>query len=252
MRILLTNDDGIMAPGLKCVLDCLVDLKWAQVDVVAPERERSAIGHAVTLHRPLQVSQVDLDGFTGLSVNGTPADCSKLAVEALLDERPDLIISGVNAGYNLGYDVLYSGTVSAAMEGVLLGIPSMAVSASGRGGEELARASTFIRRAVTLLAGCNLDPRTLLNVNVPPPEGEAEPVSITRLAHKHYKDVYDRRVDPRGRTYYWLARRELGDPEEGTDLQAVVRGRVSVTPLHFHLTDEGQIENLPQWFQLRA
>lgn len=252
MRVLLTNDDGIMAPGINYALKAIRSLEFVKVEVVAPERERSAIGHAITLHRPLQVQEVDMDGFLGRAVNGTPADCSKLAVEALLEEPPDLVVSGINHGYNLGYDVLYSGTVSAAIEGVLLGIPSMAVSVSSQGGEEeFVRAAGFICQAVSLLAGCSLNPKTLLNVNVPSHSDVSE-VAVTRLADKHYRDIYDQRRDPRGRAYYWLARRDLGEPEEGTDLEAVARGQISVTPLHFQLTDRAQVEDLPQWFKLKA
>lgn len=253
MHVLLTNDDGILAPGLRTALKILTGSRSIRVSIAAPERERSAIGHAITLHKPLRVRDVDLDGVEAWSVSGTPADCTKLAVLALLDSKPDLVVSGINAGYNLASDVLYSGTVSAAIEGVMLGIPSVALSVSGRGGaRELDRAASFLSELIGLLEKQGLEPDTLLNVNVPPPAGRAVPVELTRLGKPRYKDVFHRRVDPRGRTYFWMAGQSDPDLAEGTDLWAVDRGAISVTPLHFDLTDHACLERLPRWLSVRA
>ncbi len=252
VHVLLTNDDGIWARGLRFALSHLSRLEWARISVVAPERERSAIGHAITLHKPLHVTEVEIGGKQAWSVNGTPADCTKLAVLALLKDKPDLVISGINAGYNVGSDILYSGTVSAAIEGVLLGIPSLAASVSGSGGErELDRAGSFLCRLVEALRDQRLDPGTLLNVNVPPGE-EEEPVKMTRLGASRYRDVFHKRTDPRGRTYYWLAGRCEADHAAGTDVWTVDRGSISITPLHFDLTHHTYLEHPPPWPDLRG
>src|SRR5438876_7144018 len=238
--ILVTNDDGVHAPGLAALASALDEL--GDVYVVAPDREQSAVGHALTLHRPLRVTTV---GERRFSVNGTPSDCVNLAVLGLLPERPVLIASGINHGSNLGDDVTYSGTVSAAMEGTLLGVPSIAVSLMD-GHDDFAVAARVARLVAmrTLVEG--LPPKTLLNVNVP--AGEPKGLRFTRLGHRVYSDKIVDHVDPRGRTHYWLG---TGEPTwetlEGTAMGAVHDGFVAVTPLHLALTNHRALAVMADW-----
>jgi 5'-nucleotidase len=239
--ILVTNDDGVHAAGLQALAAALDEL--GEVYVVAPDREQSAVGHALTLHRPLRVTQV---GERRFSVNGTPSDCVNLAVLGLLPERPVLVAAGVNHGSNLGDDVTYSGTVSAAMEGTLLGVPSMAVSQAdaGTAGFESAAAVSRLVASRVLVEG--LPAKTLLNVNIP--AGVAAGVRMTRLGHRVYREKVVREVDPRGQPYYWIG---AGPPEwaedERSDIAAVERGLASVTPLHLDLTHYGAMERMGDW-----
>jgi 5'-nucleotidase len=237
--LLVTNDDGVHAQGLAALASALDDL--GDVYVVAPEREQSACGHALTLHRPLRVDRVHDRWF---AVNGTPSDCVNLAILGFLPEPPVLIASGVNHGSNLGDDVTYSGTVSAAMEGTLLGVPSFAVSLLDGGDlQEAARVARLVAARV-LVEG--LPRKTLLNVNVPPqaPRG----IRVTRLGHRVYTEKIVEQRDPRGRTHYWIG---AGDPRwealEGTDMAAVHDGFVSVTPLHLDLTHHGALAHMTEW-----
>ena len=237
--VLVTNDDGIHAAGLAALARALADL--ADVYVLAPEREQSACGHSLTLHRPLSVEPVRERWF---SVNGTPSDCVNLGVLGFLPEPPVLIVSGINHGTNLGDDVTYSGTVSAAMEGILLGVPSIAVSlVSGGDLDEAGRAARLI--AARVLVG-GLAPKTLLNVNVPAqtPRG----IRVTCLGHRVYSGKIVAQVDPRGRTHYWIGG---GAPEwellEGSDMAAVNEGFVSVTPLHLDLTSRRALAEMRDW-----
>jgi 5'-nucleotidase len=237
--ILVTNDDGVHAPGLAVLAEALEPL--GEVWVVAPEREQSACGHALTLHRPLRPHQW---GERRFAVNGTPSDCVNLAVLGFLPERPVLVASGVNHGSNLGDDVTYSGTVSAAMEGTLLGVPSIAVSLVDGG--DLAAAGRVARLVATRLLVEGLPAKTLLNVNVPRegPRG----LRFTRLGHRVYSEKVVEQVDPRGRTHYWLG----GGPAqwealEGTDMGAVHEGFVAVTPLHLDLTNHRALAHMADW-----
>ena len=239
--ILVTNDDGIHAAGLAALAAALAPL--GEVYVVAPDREQSAVGHALTLHRPLRVEHVAERRF---AVNGTPSDCVNLGVLGLLPEPPVLVVSGINHGSNLGDDVTYSGTVSAAMEGTLLGVPSMAVSLldGEAGGFENAGRIAELVAARTLVEG--LPAKTLLNVNVPP--GEVRGVRMTRLGHRVYREKVVQEVDPRGRPYYWIG---AGPPEwredEASDIAAVHAGWASVTPLHLDLTHFGALGRMAEW-----
>ena len=234
--LLLTNDDGVHAEGLAALARALADLGDAYV--IAPEREQSACGHALTLHRPLRVDRLDERRF---AVNGTPSDCVNLGVLGFLPERPVLVIAGVNHGSNLGDDVTYSGTVSAAMEGTLLGVPSIAVSLVTGG--DLAGAAQLARLIVTHALVTGLPRKTLLNVNVPkdPPRG----IRLTRLGHRVYSEKIVEQEDPRGRTHYWIGG---GSPEweelAGTDMGAIHEGYVSVTPLHLDLTNHRALDQL--------
>jgi len=239
MRVLISNDDGYLAPGLAALAEAVAAV--AEVTVVAPERNRSGASSSLTLDRPLRVHRGH-NGF--LYVEGTPTDCVHLAVTGLLEREPDMVLAGVNAGANLGDDVLYSGTVAAAMEGRFLGLPSMAVSLAG---EEPRHYATAARVAVALmqrLAAHPLPADTILNVNVPdlPWEG-LEGFEATRLGHRRRAEPVIRDTDPRGHAIYWVG---PAGPEEdagpGTDFHAVRHGRVSITPLHVDLTRYGAME----------
>jgi 5'-nucleotidase len=237
--ILVTNDDGVHAPGLAALATALEPL--GEVWVVAPEREQSACGHALTLHRPLRPHQW---GERRFAVNGTPSDCVNLSVLGFLPERPVLVASGVNHGSNLGDDVTYSGTVSAAMEGTLLGVPSMAVSLVDAG--DFAVAGRVARLVAMRVLVEGLPPKTLLNVNVPRevPRG----IRLTRLGHRVYGGKVVEQSDPRGRAHYWLGG---GEPEwealEGTDRGAVHDGFVAITPLHLDLTNHRALALMADW-----
>lgn len=243
IKIVLTNDDGIRADGLGILAARLADL--GEIHVVAPDRERSATGHAFTLHEPLRVDQVAPRWY---SVSGTPADCVYLAVLQLCPQ-PDLVLSGINHGYNLGSDIFYSGTVAGAVEAALRGVPAIAVSAgfrkSGMDFRPAAELSHALARAV-LAEG--LPPQTLLNVNVPPSFQVGAGYGWTRLGQRVYRDMVESRVDPRGHTYYWIGgAAEPGEDPPGTDLFAVRHGVASVTPLGLDLTHVGLLERLPDW-----
>ena len=249
VRILVTNDDGIQAPGLRVLARELAGL--GSVLVVAPDRERSGTGHGITVHTPLRVTPVDWgEGIQAFTLNGTPADCVKLGIDALADGPCDLVMSGVNRGPNLGTDVLYSGTVSGAVEGYLQGLPALAVSLDSFTSREQAYvpAARLARNLAEKLLG--LEAPLLLNVNVPAPraEGPAKGVRITRLGVRRYRDVFHRRTDPRGKAYYWLAGRAV-DLDQGpdTDASAVREGYISVTPIHFDLTHHEMIQTLKGW-----
>lgn len=249
LKILVTNDDGIHAGGIQLLSRVLFESGRYRITIVAPDHERSAVGHAITMHRPLRVEQVNFlhnPALQGWSVNGTPSDCVKLAVEALLEERPDLVISGINRGSNLGTDVLYSGTVSAAVEGVILGLPAVAISlAGGEESEDFIYAAEFIHDLIPALMEEGLPEGTLLNINVPQGLDSIKGARVTRLGARRYRNSFDRRTDPRGLTYYWLAG-ELVEEEEGenSDVRAVRDGYISITPVHLNLTDEAMIPDL--------
>src|SRR3989442_8053541 len=237
--LLLTNDDGVHASGLGALERALAEL--GDVYVLAPEREQSACGHALTLHRPLRVDRL---GARRFAVNGTPSDCVNLAVLGFLPAPPVLVVSGVNHGSNLGDDVTYSGTVAAAMEGTLLGVPSIAVSLVQGGDLDVAaRVARMI--AMRVLVG-GLPAKTLLNVNVPaqPPRG----IRLTRLGHRVYLGKVVEQADPRGRSHYWIGGGEpKWDALDGTDMCAVHEGYVSLTPLHLDLNNHRALLQLNDW-----
>src|SRR6266540_4131176 len=233
--VVVTNDDGVHAPGLAALERALAEL--GEVYVLAPEREQSACGHALTLHRPLRPHQL---GERRFAVNGTPSDCVNLAVLGFLPAPPVLVVSGINHGANLGDDVTYSGTVSAAMEGTLLGVPSMAVSQANAGDTGFESAGNVARLVASRLLVEGLTAKKLLNVNAPP--GPASGIRMTRLGHRVYREKIVQETDPRGLPYYWIG---AGPPEwnddEGSDISAVNRGQASVTPLHLDLTHYGAL-----------
>jgi len=238
-RILVTNDDGVFSEGIKLLAAALGEV--AEVIVVAPDREQSASGHSLTLHRPLRMQQIESNVF---SVDGTPTDCVNLGVLWLLKDRlPDLVVSGVNFGANMGDDVTYSGTVSATFEGTLLGIPSVAFSQEVGEHFSFDQAALFAKRFVEVLLSESLQPDLLLNVNIP--SGEIRGVRLTRLGKRLYQQVVVEKTDPRGRSYFWIAGTPEWHEEEGTDHAAVSSGLVSITPLHLDLTDYRGLEGYP-------
>ena len=249
MRILLTNDDGIHAPGLDALLEALRPL--GHVTVVAPDRERSAVGHALTFHSPLRVRELSgEERLTRFVTDGTPTDCVLLALYSLMPERPDLLFSGINRGANLGDDITYSGTVSAAMEGLIHGIPSIAVSQVESQPQHYVTAATFAARLAGRLAHhTRMPPRTLLNVNVPDLPSEAiRGVQVTRQGHSLYDQQIVKRVDPRGHDYYWVTgSMPTGSPEEGTDFRAIQEDCISVTPLQTNMTHHALLEEIDSW-----
>jgi 5'-nucleotidase len=241
-NILVSNDDGIHAPGLTALAAALE--KLGEVYVVAPDRERSAVGHALTLHRPLRVDAI---GPRRFAVNGTPTDCVNLAILGILPVRPDVVVSGINNGSNLGDDVTYSGTVSAAMEGSLLGVPAVAVSLIDASGDADYRPAARTAVAVArLLLRDRQSGVTLVNVNVP--RGEPRGLRMTRLGRRVYSEKVTEERDPRGKLYYWIG---AGPPAweagEDTDFAAVHAGYVSVTPLHLDLTSYDGLRALKPW-----
>ena len=247
-RILVTNDDGIYAPGIKALWSAMSEL--GDVTVVAPNRERSSVGHAITLSDPLRVDEVQRgNGFSGFSVDGTPSDCVKIATQALLDKQPDVIVSGINLGSNTGTNIIYSGTVSAATEGTMLNIPSVAVSLNTFGEGDFAGAKSASKRVVTHVLAKGLPAKTLLNVNVPAvPEDELKGFKITQQGNVAFRDRFEKRVDPKGRVYYWMAG-QMFDPDEESDMDhnAVLDGYVSITPIHYRLTNNEFLDELSSW-----
>ena len=258
MRILVTNDDGVQADGLFALKQALQPL--GEVTVVAPDGPRSACGHSITLHKPMRLSPVQLrDGSEAWCSNGTPTDCVTLALLHLLkDNLPDLVVSGINHGPNLGWDLTYSGTVSAAMEGAILGVQSIAISVAWRlvrmieevegppPAIDFAPAGQFAAFLARRLVERPLPPHTLLNVNVParPPVG----VEITRQGVRRYPGKLERRVDPMGRPYFWLGGDEPEDRlDPGTDVHAVAEGRVSITPVQLDMTDWNLLKTVEGW-----
>ncbi|MDR3565847.1 MAG: 5'/3'-nucleotidase SurE [Negativicutes bacterium] len=249
MRILLTNDDGIMAPGIQALWRELSTV--GEVTVVAPDSERSATSQAITVHQPIRVDEFCIvdPPLCAWRVGGTPTDCVKIAVEALLAEKPDIVVSGINQGPNLGTDVLYSGTVSAAIEGALHGIPAIAVSLNAWTASDFGPAARFARKLVLNMAERKLPPCTLLNVNVPDMAADLlTGVEITKLGVTEYENTFERRTDPRGRVYYWMGGNLVdSDNEAGTDVAALKKGRISVTPIHFDLTNYTIMRSLEEW-----
>lgn len=263
MKLLISNDDGIFALGIRTLANTLA-AAGHQVTVVCPDRERSATGHGLTLHKPIRAEQIESvfhDGIVAWACSGTPSDCVKLALGALLSEPPDMVLSGINHGSNLGTDVLYSGTVSAAMEGVLEGIPSIAFSLSSFSSQEFQPAASFAEALVAQLAADPLPQLMLLNVNVPAiPASDILGVALTRQGVRRYVDQFEKRIDPRGKTYYWLAGEILEDVPEPvldspealklkgtnfdlawfqqipTDVQAIRRNYITLTPLQYNLS----------------
>ena len=234
MIILVSNDDGIHSEGILALEKALQPM--AEIYTVAPDRVQNSMSHALTLHRPLRVHDL---GSRRLSVDGTPTDCVKLALTGLLPVRPDLVVSGINKGPNLGDDIIYSGTVSAAIEGALLGLPAIAVSLVTFEKFDFRAAAEFTATLVSQIIKRGIPSETLLNVNVPPlPKDQLKGWRLTRMGKRHYSENIVERIDPRGGKYYWIGGDSLGfAQEDGTDCVAVHEGYVSVTPLQVDLTN---------------
>ncbi len=251
-HILITNDDGIHAEGIQRLSHILYkDKAKYNLSICAPDRERSAIGHAITMHKPLRVEKISHSfnpELSGWSVNGTPSDCVKLAVEAILADKPDMVISGINRGSNLGSDVLYSGTVSAAVEGLIMGIPSIAVSVTDRKCDQYTFdfAARFTANLAERIFSSDLPVSTLINVNVPPDVNNIKGARVTRLGIRRYRNAFEKRIDPRGNIYYWLAGELVEDDpeEEDSDTKAVSENYISVTPIQFQLTHQDIMPDL--------
>lgn len=280
MNILVSNDDGVFALGIRSLANALAAAGHT-VTVVCPDRERSATGHGLTLHRPLRVNQVEEvfdEGITAWACSGTPSDCVKLALDAILPAAPDFVVSGINHGANLGTDVLYSGTVSAAMEGVLEGIPAIAISLTSFAYKKFQPAADFATKLVAQLEQAPLALPILLNVNVPPvPAADIKGAVIARQGIRRYFDQFEKRTDPRGKTYYWLAgevmeegeaelsaphlvKGVVGDKTSAaeaernalseqfmTDVRAIKNNYVTITPLHYNLTAYAALNFIDGW-----
>ncbi len=263
IKLLISNDDGIFALGVRTLANTLAAAGY-EITVVCPDRERSATGHGLTLHQPIRADVVDSlfhPSVTAWSCSGTPSDCIKLALSAILATKPDFVLAGINHGSNLGTDVLYSGTVSAAMEGTIEGIPSIAFSLADYTSKEFQTAADFARTLVEKLIHNPLPQASLLNVNVPPVKAaEIAGVAITRQGVRRYLEHFEKRLDPRGKTYYWLAGEiieEIEQPDNlflpdgiATDVQAIRDNYITITPLQYNLTDGSTINFLtePGWF----
>ncbi|MGB5770956.1 MAG: 5'/3'-nucleotidase SurE [Crocosphaera sp.] len=262
INILISNDDGIFALGVRTLANTLAQAGY-NITVVCPDRERSATGHGLTLHRPIRANIVE-DFFypkiTAWSCSGTPSDCVKLGLSTLVETRPDFIVSGINHGPNLGTDVLYSGTVSAAMEGIIEGIPSIAMSLGSYSSREFQPGADFACRLIKQLSKHPLPESTLLNVNIPPVSSDGiAGVMLTRQGLRRYIENFEKRLDPRGKSYYWLAGElvtEIEQPDHihlpphiPTDVQAIQQNYITLTPLQYNLTDVASFEYLHgnQW-----
>ena len=246
MRILISNDDGVTAPGLAALYGALAD--YAECVVVAPEQDKSGASSSLTLDRPLHPHTL-ANGF--ISINGTPTDCVHLGIHGLLEQQPDMVVSGINLEANLGDDVLYSGTVAAALEGRFLDRPSFAFSLVSRQVDNLPTAAFFARKLLEAHASLNLPPRTVLNVNIPNlPLEKIRGIQLTRLGHRARAAAPVRVVDPRGKAGYWIA--AAGDVEDGgpgTDFHAVMQGYVSITPLQLDRTFGDGFNSLNDWLE---
>jgi 5'-nucleotidase len=245
MNILCSNDDGILAPGLALLADACREV--GEVTVVAPDREQSGTSHSLTLHRPLRPARRPDGAF---QVDGTPTDCVMLALETLMPDRPDFVFSGVNHGPNMGEDVLYSGTVSAAMEGVMLGVPGVAISFAGGDPEIMATYRETLVRLIRRITSAEDYPRnTLLNINLPRmPASEVKGLRVTRLGSRYFSDSLTRMKDPWGREIMWIGGGTITwTGGEDADHAAVAEGYISVTPLHMDLTNYSLIETVRGW-----
>lgn len=261
MKLLICNDDGIYALGIRTLADTLA-AAGHEVTVVCPDRERSATGHGLTLHQPIRAEIVESifhPSVKAWACSGTPSDCVKLAIWALLDSPPDFVISGINQGANLGTDILYSGTVSAAMEGVIEGIPSIALSLTSFTSKQFQPAANVAIALLNQLVDKPLLEVMLLNVNIPAVElTKIAGVAIATQGIRRYVDVFEKRTDPRGKTYYWLAGEALTDIQPAhqglnlpldipTDVEAIRNHFITITPLHYNLTFVNSLQQLANW-----
>lgn len=245
--ILVSNDDGIDSPGIKCLTKYLKKIPQANVVVVAPDRERSAASHALTLHRPLRIKKLSPHRY---AVTGTPTDSVMLGVHSILDRKPDLVVSGINRGGNVGEDVHYSGTVSAAMEGAIMGIPAIAISVvSNNKPFKYEVAGEFAKKLSEKVLKEGLPKGVVLNVNVPNlNSSEINGKVVTKLGNHNYGDIIVENLDPRGKPYYWIGGDPFNfDPKPGTDTRAHLDDKISVTPIKVDMTDKSFIRKLKTW-----
>lgn len=248
LNILLTNDDGIYAEGLLALHRVLG--RRHHVTVVAPDRERSAVGHGITLHSPLRAMEVAVNGSTkGWAVNGTPADCVKLAVLELMEERPDLVISGINSGANVGINLNYSGTVAAAKEAAVYGLQSMAVSIQANQNPSYESAAAFVAQISSMVVANQLPLGTFLNINFPDlPADQTAGVQVSRQAADLYDEYFEKRQDPRDRTYYWQgSESEPAYRHEDADGAALLNKYISITPVRCDMTDYQALDQIRKW-----
>ncbi|MGQ3685661.1 MAG: 5'/3'-nucleotidase SurE [Candidatus Loosdrechtia sp.] len=249
MQILLTNDDGIYAPGITALKHSIKDL--GEITVVAPDIEQSGVGHSITFGHPLRIREVHLNNeFLGYGVNGSPADCVKLAISEVMKNRPDLVISGINMGSNVGIHILYSGTVAAAVEAAIIGYPSIAVSFDiSAEYDDVKDASMVAKNIIERITRHPLSKGSLLNVNIPSrPSHQIKGIRVTRQFSHDFKETFAKRIDPAGRAYYWLVGADKSTHrEEGTDVTALNEGYISITPLRYDLTDYHLYEKVEGW-----
>lgn len=248
LRILVCNDDGIDSPGITALAESLKEI--GEVTVVAPHQEQSAIGHAITMQLPLRVTKYYKNGeFFGYAVSGTPADCVKIGIRNLMDEPPDLVVSGINHGSNTAINIIYSGTVSAAREAAIMDVPSMAVSVTNHAVTDFKFAAKVSKLLAAELNQREIAKGTLLNVNIPdvPPE-QIEGIMVTKQGKSKWNDIYEQRIDPFGKDYFWLTGKLIEiDKEVEFDQVAIKKNFVSVSPIHFDLTDYDTFEKMKTW-----
>ncbi|MEE8341151.1 MAG: 5'/3'-nucleotidase SurE [Candidatus Neomarinimicrobiota bacterium] len=246
-NILITNDDGIFAPGIYALWEAMQEI--GEVTVVAPDTEKSAVGHAITITDPIRVEQIKRkNGFKGFAVKGTPADCVKIAGRSLMKSPPDIVVSGINSGANVGSNIIYSGTVSAATEGTILGIPSIAISLNSIKGGDMDASQDVAKIVAQNVLKNGLPTGVLLNVNVPNlPLAVIKGYKITKQGHVVFKDQFEKREDPRGKLYYWMKGEIINDTNQDTDGYAIQNDFVSITPIHYQLTAESFIKTLKGW-----
>ncbi len=245
--ILVTNDDGIFAPGIYALWEAMREI--GEVTVVAPDTEKSAVGHAITITDPIRVQQIHRKNeFAGFAVKGTPADCVKIAGRSLMKTPPDIVVSGINSGANVGSNIIYSGTVSAATEGTILGIPSIAISLNSIIGGDMTASQKVAKTVVQKVLENGLPTGILLNVNIPNiPENSIKGYRITKQGKVVFKDHFEKREDPRGKLYYWMKGEIINDNNSDTDGFAIQNKFVSVTPIHYQLTAESFLSTLKSW-----
>ncbi|MBU6392859.1 MAG: 5'/3'-nucleotidase SurE [Planctomycetes bacterium] len=249
MQILLTNDDGIYAPGIAALKHHINGL--GHITIVAPDIEQSGVGHSITFGHPLRIRPVYLNNeFIGHGVNGSPADCVKLAIYEIMKEKPDLVISGINMGSNVGIHILYSGTVAAAVEAAIMGFASIAISFEiSDKYADVHSAAKVARTIIERITKHKLPKGSLLNVNIPSlPPDRIKGIKITRQFAHDFKETFARRIDPSGRDYYWLIGTDkTAHHEEGTDISAINEGYISITPLRYDLTDNALLKKIESW-----
>jgi len=248
LRILITNDDGIGSRGIEFLVQALKEI--GEVTVVAPLKEQSAVAHGITMLIPLRVVEFSKNGeFFGYAVDGTPADCVKIGIRNIIKHTPDLVVSGINNGSNAAINIIYSGTVSAAREAAIMDVPSIAISVTNHKAKDFAFAGKIAKMLAKEVVDKGLPLGTLLNVNVPDvPESQIAGILLTKQSKSKWEDIYEQRVDPSGRNYYWLTGnlKEI-DTEIDTDQAAIKKNYVSVTPIHFDLTDYSTFEKMKSW-----